>query len=226
MTASFFDSLPVYSEFNSITQEWELPLEVIKPIYEKVNYPHKILKNNPNSILGKIRWKSEVGWWPTSQETLSENDKKEIDRVVVIDGPYDATACFYLRNKRGVKLVLMDSNCKSPIGSVLDVNSIIFQHYAKGKDITTTVICDHYTISEANVIRWSTKSYDEGIKSRNAKLAVLQRKSIKTNEEIQKSKAQIDNLNNIRGKVTTIVYASFCVLVLSLVLLIMTIRRM
>ena len=226
MTASFFEALPVYSKYNSITQEWELPLGTIEPIYEVVNYPKQIINNNTNSTLGKLRWKGEDCWWPTSMEILSENDKKEIDRVEVIDGPYNATACFYLRNKKGVKLVLMDSNYKLPIGSVLDVDSIIFQHYAKGKDITTTVICDHYTVSEANVIRWSTHSYDEGIKSRNAKITVLQEISIKTNEEIQKSKAQIENLNKIRGKVATIVYTSFCLLVLSLVLLIMTIRRM
>lgn len=79
-------------------------------------------------------------WDPTTKELLSDAEKQKIDRIVVIDGQYGPTACFFLKDSSQVKMITMDDSCNVPIGARLDVNSIVLQHYTDGDFVATRCI--------------------------------------------------------------------------------------
>ena len=81
-------------------------------------------------------------WDKTTSETLNDAEKQSIERIEVIEGNYGPTAMFVLRGTNRVKMVQMDNDCLQPIGTKLDVNSVVFQHYTDGTQVATRCIAN------------------------------------------------------------------------------------
>lgn len=86
--------------------------------------------------------KSYGKWDATSQESLTPEDKQQISHIEVIEGTYGKTACFYLRGTNRVKMFQMDDSCQPALGARLDVDSVVFQHYTDGSQVSTRVIAN------------------------------------------------------------------------------------
>lgn len=82
-------------------------------------------------------------WDPTTSERLTEEDKKSIDHIEITEGQYGPTAMFVLVGTKRVKMVQMDDACEEyPVGTRLDVNSVVFQHYTDGTNVSTRCIAN------------------------------------------------------------------------------------
>ena len=82
-------------------------------------------------------------WDPTTSERLTEDDIKTIDHVEITEGQYGPAAMFVLKGTKRVKMVQMDDACEEyPVGTQLDVNSVVFQHYTDGTNVSTRCIAN------------------------------------------------------------------------------------
>lgn len=82
-------------------------------------------------------------WAPTTSERLTEDEKKDIEYVEIIEGQYGPTAMLVYKSTKRVKLVPMDDACwKYPVGTRLDVNSVVFQHYSDGTGVSIRCIAN------------------------------------------------------------------------------------
>jgi len=86
--------------------------------------------------------KSYGKWDKTTTEQLTAEDKRSIDHIEVTEGQYGPTACFFLKGTNRVKMVQMDNDCDVAIGAKLDPDSVVFQHYTDGQQVTTRCIAN------------------------------------------------------------------------------------
>ena len=86
--------------------------------------------------------KSYGKWDKTNSEPLTEEDKKTIDHAEVTEGEYGLSVCFFLVGTRRVKMCQLDDECQLPIGAKVDLDTVVFQHYTDGDQVSTRVVCD------------------------------------------------------------------------------------
>lgn len=80
-------------------------------------------------------------WDKISSEELTAEDKKTIDHVEVADGQYGLSLCFFLVGTKRFKMIQLDEGQEYRIGSKVDVDSIILNHYTDGEKVSTRAEC-------------------------------------------------------------------------------------
>lgn len=101
------------------------------------NYPRFIHPKKLTTMGFLATLKSYGKWDKTSSETLTEEEKQSVERIEVVEGQYGPTFCFFLKGTNRVNYVQQDDNCHLPVGTNVDPNSVVFNHYTDGSQVAS-----------------------------------------------------------------------------------------